>query len=52
MIDLADEYTDWDGLDTSLEAERALGASLARQAMGAAQPGDSVEQRLETLNRS
>ncbi len=28
MIDLADEYTDWAGLDTWLEAERALGRPL------------------------
>lgn len=49
MIDLADEYTDWEGLDTWLEAERALGATLARQVMEAAQPGDSVERRLQIL---
>ncbi|WP_346923069.1 hypothetical protein [Glutamicibacter creatinolyticus] len=50
MIDLADEYTDWKGLDTWLEAERALGASIARQVMDAAQPGDSVDQRLRNLD--
>ncbi|MEZ0141040.1 hypothetical protein AB1285_04300 [Microbacterium sp. NRRL B-14842] len=50
MIDLADEYTDWAGLDTWLEAERALGATIARQVMDAAQPGDSVEQRLRNLD--
>lgn len=50
MIDLADEYTDWKGLDTWLEAERALGATLARQVMEAAQPGDSVDQRLQNLD--
>ena len=49
MIDLADEYTDWGGLDEWLEAERVLGATLGRQVMDAAKPGDSVEQRLENL---
>lgn len=50
MIDLADEYTDWEGIDTWLEAERTLGATLARQVMEAAQHGDSVEQRLQNLD--
>lgn len=50
MIDLADEYTDWDGLDSWLEAERVLGATFARQVMDAAQPGDSIEQRLKNLD--
>lgn len=49
-IDLADEYTDWEGLDTWLEAERVLGAALGRQMMDAAHPGMSVEQRLRTLD--
>lgn len=49
MIDLSDEYTDWDGLDEWLEAERVLGATLGRQVMDAAKPGDTVEQRLENL---
>jgi len=40
MINLADEYTDWDGLDRWLEAERLLGATFARQVMAAAKPGD------------
>lgn len=49
-IELADEYTDWEGLDTWLEAERVLGASIARQVMEAAKPGDSVDQRLNNLD--
>lgn len=49
-IELADEYTDWDGLDTWLEAERVLGATLGRQVMDAAKPNDSVEQRLKNLD--
>lgn len=43
MIALADEYTDWGGLDKWLEAERALGATLGRQVKDAAKPGYSVE---------
>ena len=43
MIALADEYTDWEGLDKWLEAERALGATLGRQVKDAAKPGYSVE---------
>lgn len=49
-IELADEYADWEGLDTWLEAERVLGASIARQVMDAAKPGDSVDQRLNNLD--
>lgn len=49
-IDLADEYTDWEGLDTWLEAERVLGATLGRQVMAEAKPGDSIEQRLRNLD--
>lgn len=51
MIDLADEYNDWEGLDGWLEAERVLGATLGRQVMDAARPGDSVEQRLQNLDQ-
>jgi len=50
MIDLADHYTDWEGLDRWLEAERMLGATLARQVMDAAKPDDSAERRLENLD--
>ena len=50
MINLADEYTDWDGLDRWLEAERILGATFARQVMAAKKPGDSVDQRLKNLD--
>ena len=50
MINLADEFTDWDGLDRWLEAERVLGATFARQVMAAAKPGDGVDQRLENLD--
>ncbi|AAT89437.1 hypothetical protein Lxx16600 [Leifsonia xyli subsp. xyli str. CTCB07] len=46
MIALTDEHEDWKGL----EAERALGATLAREVMEAARPGDSVAERLEVLD--
>lgn len=50
MIALVDELDDWAGLDQWLEAERALGATLGRQVMEQAKPGDSVEQRLKVLD--
>ncbi len=49
-IALADEYTEWEGLDAWLESERVLGATLGRQVMDAAQPGDTVERRLKVLD--
>lgn len=49
-IALVDELNDWKGLDTWLEAERNLGAVLARQVMESAQPGDSVDERLANLD--
>lgn len=49
-IALVDELNDWKGLDTWLEAERNLGAVLARQVMEAAQPGDSVDKRMANLD--
>lgn len=49
-INLVDEYTDWEGLDTWLESERVLGATLGRQVMEAAKPGGSVEQRVKSLD--
>jgi hypothetical protein len=48
-IALADEHTDWEGLDTWLDAERALGASIALEVMETAQPSDSVDQRVKKL---
>lgn len=48
-IALVDELDDWSGLDTWLEAERALGAVLGRQVMEAAQPSDTVDERLANL---
>lgn len=49
MIDLADEYTAWDGLDRWLEAERLLGATLGRQVLESAGRDDSVDERLDKL---
>jgi hypothetical protein len=49
-IALVDELDGWTGLDTWLEAERALGAVLGRQVMEAAQPGDTVDERLANLS--
>ncbi|MFS4506598.1 hypothetical protein ACMA46_10220 [Clavibacter sp. Sh2141] len=49
MIDLADEYTEWNGLDRWLEAERLLGAAIGRQVMEAAKSDDSMQQRLTNL---
>lgn len=50
MIALVDDLEGWTGLDAWLEAERALGATLGRQVMEAAEPGDGVEQRLAKLD--
>ncbi|CCE76121.1 hypothetical protein [Clavibacter nebraskensis] len=50
MIDLADEYTEWDGLDTWLDAERLLGAATGRQVMEAAKRDDNMQQRLTNLD--
>ncbi|MCM3509569.1 hypothetical protein M3668_02045 [Rothia sp. P100] len=49
-IALVDQLEDWDGIDTWLEAERMLGATIGRQVMEVAKPGESVERRLETLD--
>lgn len=48
-IALVDELDDWAGLDTWLEAERALGAILGREVMESARPGASVDERLANL---
>lgn len=50
MIALVDELDDWAGLDTWLEAERALGAALGRRVMETATARDTVDQRLEALD--
>ena len=50
MIALVDELEGWEGLDRWLEAERALGTTLARQVMERAKPGDTVDERLNVLD--
>ena len=50
MIALVDELDDWTGLDAWLEAEHTLGATLGRQAMARAKPGDTVDERLRALD--
>lgn len=49
-IDLVDGLPDWSGLDEWLEAERQYGAAVARQVMDRAKPGDTVDQRLASLD--
>lgn len=49
-IALVDELEDLKGLDTWLEAERNLGAVLARQVMESAKPSDTIEERLANLD--
>lgn len=50
MVALIDELPEWTSLDVWLETEHALGATLGRQVMETAKPGDSVEQRLINLD--
>ena len=49
-IALVDQLDDWDGIDSWLEAERTLGATIGRQVMEAAKPGDTVDVRVENLD--
>lgn len=49
-IALVDELDDWAGLDTWLEAERALGAVLGREVLERAKPSDTVDERLKVLD--
>lgn len=48
-IALVDELDGWAGLDTWLEAERSLGATLGRQVSETARPGATVDERLAKL---
>ena len=48
-IALVDEMEGWAGLDTWLEAERALGAVQALQVMKVMEQGGTIDQRLATL---
>jgi hypothetical protein len=49
MIALADQLEGWDGIDSWLDAERTLGATIGRQVMEVSEQGDSVEQRVKNL---
>jgi hypothetical protein len=49
-IALVDQLDGWDGIDSWLEAERTLGATIGWQVMEAAKPGDSVEWRVANLD--
>lgn len=49
-IALTDQLDGWDGIDSWLEAERTLGATLGRQVMEAAKPGETVDQRVKNLD--
>lgn len=51
-IALADEHTDWEGLDAWLESERVVGATLGRQVSETAKPDDTIDRRLEILDRA
>lgn len=50
MIALVDQLDGVAGFDAWLEAERALGATFARQVMESAKPGDTIERRLDNLD--
>lgn len=49
-IALVDQLDGWDGIDSWLEAERSLGATLGRQVMKAAKPVDTIDQRVNNLD--
>lgn len=49
-IALVDQLDGWDGIDSWLETERTLGATIGRQVMEAAKPGDTVERRVANLD--
>lgn len=49
-IACVDQLDGWNGIDSWLDAERTVGATIGRQVMEAARPGDTVERRLENLD--
>lgn len=50
MVALADELDGDVSIDAWLEAERALGATIGRQVMDLARPGDTIERRVDNLD--
>lgn len=49
MIALVDQLEGWDGIDSWLDAERTLGATISRQVMEVSEQGETVEQRVKNL---
>lgn len=49
MIELVDDLEGWDGIDSWLEAERVLGATISRQVMEVSEQRETVEQRVKNL---
>jgi hypothetical protein len=49
MIELVDQLEGWDGIDSWLEAERTLGATMSRQVMEVSEQRETVEQRVKNL---
>jgi hypothetical protein len=49
MIALVDQLEGWDGIDSWLNAERTLGATIGRQVMEVSEQRATVEQRVRNL---
>lgn len=49
MIALVDQLEGWDAIDSWLDAERTLGATISRQVMEVSRQGEAVEQRVKNL---
>lgn len=49
MIALVDQLDGWDGIDSWLNAERTLGATIGRQVMEVSEQSATVEQRVRNL---
>lgn len=49
MIALVDQLEGWDGIESWLDAERTLGATISRQVMEVSKHSDAVEQRVKNL---
>ncbi|WP_078321586.1 hypothetical protein [Mycobacteroides chelonae] len=49
MTALVDQLEGWDGIDSWLESERTLGATISRQVMEVSAQGETVEQRVKNL---
>lgn len=49
MIELVDQLEGWDGIDSWLETEGTVGATMSRQVMEVSAQGETVEQRVKNL---